>query len=79
VNGSKAYWVAYVDSGVDDVGASALPGRVVVRVCRVAGPIAGQACQSPIRVRLCGLDGDDPILLDIIDLVLCQKARPMVE
>jgi hypothetical protein len=62
--------VLHVDAGVDDVGAGALAGSVVVGVSGAAGLLGGDAGQAPGGVLLSGRDGDDGILLDVVNLFL---------
>ena len=63
--------VRCLDTGVDDVDASTLAGRVVVSVRGSTGAGAGDASKTPGSVALLSVDVDDSILLNVLDL----KAR----
>lgn len=59
-----------VDTSVDDVGASACTGAVVVSVGRAAAGFVRDTGNTPRSARLggVGVEGDDGILLDEFDL-----------
>lgn len=68
--------VVDVNAGVDDVGASALAGRLVVGVGGTAGLGAGDTGQAPGSILLGGGNGDDGILLDEVDLYRLSVTVP---
>lgn len=59
-----------VDASVDDVGAGAGTGAVVVGVGGAARFLVGDAAKAPrsILLRGEGVDGEDGILLNVVDL-----------
>lgn len=59
-----------IDTGVDDIRASALSGALVVGVSPATRLGAGEAGNTPRSIVLLdgSLDGDDGILLNVLDL-----------
>lgn len=68
--GDATYGVVLVDTSVEDVGAGAGTGAVVVDVRAAATAAVGDAAQTPGGVGLAdvGVNGEDLLLLDVVDL-----------
>ena len=68
--GWGTYRVGGVDARVDDVGAGALAGAVVVDVLGGSGGAVGDTAEAPGDVRLGDdvVDGEDGVLFNVFDL-----------
>jgi hypothetical protein len=67
--------VRCLDTGVDHVDAGALAGRFVIVVSRGTGAGAGDASKAPGSVGLRSVDGDNSILLNVLNLTAILEGR----
>lgn len=61
-----------LDTCVDDVGTSSGARAVVICVSGGARTLAGQASKAPIGILLRGLDCDNGVLFNVLNLLGCQ-------
>lgn len=70
--GHETHRVVDINAGIDNVGASTLTSAVIVGVSLATRPVTRDAGKTPRSIVLLGggLDGDDSVLLDVLNLVL---------
>jgi hypothetical protein len=71
--------VLNIDTSVDDISASTLTGALIVGVSLATRSGAGKASDTPwsIVLLLGSLDGDDGILLNVLDLQIVSMMIPV--
>ena len=60
-----------VNAGIYNVGTGTRTSAVIIRISSTSRLRARDSGKAPIGILLSSLDGDDGILLDVVDLELC--------